>query len=161
MSLVRNYWEGISLRLFLPRGYRGAIFAARQRFTSIGPGTKIQLEVFLTALKKNPRVMDVRAFGSWMSAPKGLLFQDYEGLTEVFAPGRPPGSPCGRPRDIRPQNLLRLWAVLSYLILTSVNVLFSAIFQPSVRGFHCPSLKLAPNRWAFRHTSRQKKGQGI
>ena len=31
MSLVRSYWEGTSLRLFLPRGYRGVIFAARQR----------------------------------------------------------------------------------------------------------------------------------
>ena len=29
-----------------------------------------------------------------------------EGLTEVFAPGRPPGYSRGRPRDIRPQNLL-------------------------------------------------------
>ena len=29
-----------------------------------------------------------------------------EGLTKVFAPGRPPGYPRGRPRDIRPQNLL-------------------------------------------------------
>ena len=37
MSLVRSCWEGTSLRLFLPRGYRGVIFAARQRFTSIGP----------------------------------------------------------------------------------------------------------------------------
>ena len=35
----------------------------------------------------NPGVMYVRAFGSWMSAPKCLFFfQDFEGLTEVFAP---------------------------------------------------------------------------
>ena len=34
---MRSDWEGISLRLFLPRGYCGVIFAARQRFTSIGP----------------------------------------------------------------------------------------------------------------------------
>ena len=50
--------------------------------------------------------MDIRAFGSWMSAPKCLFSQDFEGLTEVFAPGRPPGCPCARPQDIRPQNLL-------------------------------------------------------
>ena len=31
-----------------------------------------------------------------------LVFQDFEGLTKVFAPGRPPGKPRGRPRDIRP-----------------------------------------------------------
>ena len=37
LSFVRTYWEGTSLRLFLPRGYCGVIFAARQRFTSIGP----------------------------------------------------------------------------------------------------------------------------
>ena len=29
MSLVRSYWEGTSLKLFLPRGCRGVIFAAR------------------------------------------------------------------------------------------------------------------------------------
>ena len=34
---MRSYWEGTSLRLFLPRGCCGVIFAARQRFTSIGP----------------------------------------------------------------------------------------------------------------------------
>ena len=45
------------------------------------------------------RVMDVRA-------EMLVFFQDFEGLTEVFAPGRPPGYPRGRPRDIRPQNLL-------------------------------------------------------
>ena len=37
--------------------------------------------------------MDVRAFGSWMSAPKCLLFQDFEGLTEVL--------PLDFRRDIR------------------------------------------------------------
>ena len=67
----------------------------------------MQPEVFLTEVFLNPpRVMDVRAFGSWTSAPKCLFFQDFEGLTEVFAPGRPPGYPRGRPPDIRPQNLL-------------------------------------------------------
>ena len=35
-----------------------------------------------------------------------VFFQDFEGPTEVFAPGRLPGYPCGRPPDIRPQNLL-------------------------------------------------------
>ena len=51
-------------------------------------------------------IMDVRAFGLWTSAPTCLFFQDFEGLTEVFAPGHPPGHPRGRPPDIRPQNLL-------------------------------------------------------
>ena len=37
LSLEGSYWEGTSLRLFLPRGYCGVIYAARQRFTSIGP----------------------------------------------------------------------------------------------------------------------------
>ena len=51
--------------------------------------------------------MDVRTFRSWKSSLKGLFLQDdFEGLTEVFAPGRPPGYPHGRPRDIRPQDLL-------------------------------------------------------
>ena len=50
--------------------------------------------------------MNVRAFGSWDVRTEMLFFQDFEGLTEVFAPGRPPGYPRGRPPDIRPQNLL-------------------------------------------------------
>ena len=35
-----------------------------------------------------------------------VFFQDFEGLTEAFAPGRPPGYPRGRPQSIRPRNLL-------------------------------------------------------
>ena len=35
-----------------------------------------------------------------------LVFQDFERLTEVFAPGCPPGYPRGCPRESRPQNLL-------------------------------------------------------
>ena len=35
-----------------------------------------------------------------------LVFPGFEGLTEVFALGRPPGYLRGRPPDIRPQNLL-------------------------------------------------------
>ena len=42
------------------------------------------------------RAMDVRT--------EMLGFQDFQGLTEVFAPGRPPGYARGRPRDIRPRN---------------------------------------------------------
>ena len=33
--------------------------------------------------------MDVRAFGSWMSVPKCMFFEDFESLPEVFDPGRP------------------------------------------------------------------------
>ena len=71
-------------------------------------GTKIQPEVFLTEVlffhppwghgRPRVRVMDVRT--------EMLFFQDFEGLTEVFATARPPGYLRGRPRDIRPQNLL-------------------------------------------------------
>ena len=35
-----------------------------------------------------------------------FFVQDFEGLTQVFATGRPPGNPRGRPPDIQPQNLL-------------------------------------------------------
>ena len=59
--------------------------------------------------------MDVRAFGSWTSAPKCLFFQDFEGLTEVFAPGRPPGYPRGRPAGY-PAPKLTLWADFPFLI---------------------------------------------
>ena len=49
--------------------------------------------------------MDVRAFGSWTSAPTCLFFLNFEGLSKVFAPGHPPGYPRGRPPDVQPQNL--------------------------------------------------------
>ena len=53
-----------------------------------------------------PGVMDVRAFGSWISAPKCLFFQGFEGLPEVSDPGLPREIAPGRPRDIRPENFL-------------------------------------------------------
>ena len=34
-------------------------------------------------------VMDVRAFGSWMSTPICFFFQGFEGLPKVFDPGHP------------------------------------------------------------------------
>ena len=53
--------------------------------------------------------MDVRAFGSWTSAPTCSFFQYFKGLTELFARGFPPGYPRGRPPDIQPKNLLLGW----------------------------------------------------
>ena len=56
--------------------------------------------------------MDLRAFGSWTSAPTCLIFQDFEGLsrlTEVFAPERPLGYPSGHPAP-----RLTLWAAFSF-----------------------------------------------
>ena len=52
--------------------------------------------------------MDIRPFGSWMYTPTCLFFQDFEGLTEAFDPGRPPESPWGLgcPRNIRPKCFL-------------------------------------------------------
>ena len=44
-----------------------------------------------------------------------VFFQDFEGLTEVFAPGRPPGYPRGRPRGY-PAPKLTLWAAFSFLM---------------------------------------------
>ena len=58
--------------------------------------------------------MDVRAL-------KSLFFQDFEGLTEVFAPGRPPGYPRGRPRDIRPRIFLGCFSVPDLLLLAISN----------------------------------------
>ena len=78
-----------------------------EKMSTVHIGDENSARSFLTEVFLNPPgVMDVRAFGSWMSAPKCLFFQDFEGLSEVFAPARPPGYPCGRPPDIRPQNLL-------------------------------------------------------
>ena len=54
--------------------------------------------------------MDVRAFGSWMSAPKCLFFlaglRSFVLTKKAFAPRRPMGHLSGRPRDIRTQYLL-------------------------------------------------------
>ena len=38
---------------------------------------------------KSLKVMDVRAFGSWMSAPKCLFFQDFDRSDRSFGPGYP------------------------------------------------------------------------
>ena len=61
--------------------------------------------------------------GTWMSAPSGraslhlhacLCFQDFDGLTGVFGPGRLPRYPHGRPQDVHAAKL-NLWAV-SFLV---------------------------------------------
>ena len=76
---------------------------------------------------KSLRVMDVRAFGSWMSAPKCLISRILTALTE------------GLGQDIRandprmsagcPSQQLSLWA--DFLFLTSVAVAPLANFTPS------------------------------
>ena len=75
------------------------------QLTKQGPGRFQQVKKFSDRSFFEPpwghgrprlRVMDVRA--------EMLVFQDFEGLTEVFAPGRPPGYPRGRPQDIWPQT---------------------------------------------------------
>ena len=54
------------------------------------PGTKIQPKVFQTEVfGKSLRVVDVRAFGSCMSAPKCLFFQDFDRADRSFGPGYP------------------------------------------------------------------------
>ena len=52
-----------------------------------------------------------------------LAFQDFEGLTEVFAPRRPPGYPRGCPLEIWPQN----YSLGYFLVLELVS------------DFGCPS----------------------
>ena len=51
---------------------------------------------------KSLRVVDVRAFGSWMSATTCLFFQDFERPDRSISARMTPGSPW----DIRPKNLL-------------------------------------------------------
>ena len=60
-------------------------------------GTKIQPEAFLTEVFLNPPgVMDVRAFGSWTSAPKCLFFSRSLRASPKFYPRRPPAYPRAR-----------------------------------------------------------------
>ena len=71
-------------------------------------------------------LMDVRAFGSWMSAPKCLFFQDFEGLTEAFAAGGGVLPPDVRRISARtsagyPAPKLTLWAAFSFLKHCSVT----------------------------------------
>ena len=55
-----------------------------------------------------------------------VSFQDFEGLTEVFAPGSPPGYP--RPQDI-PATKLTLWAAFSFLTdVTGFDAILSTGF---------------------------------
>ena len=91
--------------------------------------------------------MDVRALGSRTSAPLGpgilLFFQDFEGLTEAFALGRPPGYPRGKLRDIQPQNLLLSkgpFRTKSSTALESVVLCYCCSFSLSV-PFSCPCRK--------------------
>ena len=62
--------------------------SAQQWYGPRNQGTKIQPEVYLAEVFLNPpEVMDVCAFGSWMSAPKCLfLFQNFDGRPKVLPP---------------------------------------------------------------------------
>ena len=75
-------------------------------------------------MSKSLRVVDVRAFGSWMSAPKCLFFQDFEHPDRSFGPGLSTLTEV-LGRDIRandprmsagyPSQKLTLWADFSFL----------------------------------------------
>ena len=79
-------------------------------------GAKIQPKVFLTEVFGNPLgVVDVRAFGSWMSAPKCLFFQDLTALTEVLGQDICANDP--RMSAGCPSQKLPLWADFSFLNL--------------------------------------------
>ena len=72
---------------------------------------------------KSLMVVDVRAFGSWMSAPKCLFSQDFERPDRSFGPGYPREWPPGCPREIRPKNFLfglifRSWSSASCQVPT-------------------------------------------
>ena len=62
---------------------------------------------------KSLRVVEVRAFGSWMSAPTCLFFQDFDRLTEVL--GRDIRANDPRMSAGRPPPKLPLWADFSFL----------------------------------------------
>ena len=68
--------------------------------------------------------MDVRAFGSWMSAAKCLFFfQDFEALTEVL--GRDTRANGPRMSEGYPSQKLPLWAEFSFS-----NIYLSIILKP-------------------------------
>ena len=53
-----------------------------------------------------PGVMDVRSFGSWMSAPHACFFARTQGPARSFCPGMSARMIPGRPQDIWPENFL-------------------------------------------------------
>ena len=65
---------------------------------------------------KSLRVMDVRAFGSWMSAPKCLFSRILTALTEVLGRDISAQMTPGCPRDVRPKNSLFGLKLHSFLI---------------------------------------------
>ena len=73
----------------------------------LGLENKNEPEVFLDKVfLKPPQVMDVRAFGSRTSMQKTLFSCAPSDGVKVLGPGRPPGCPPGRPRDITPKNFM-------------------------------------------------------
>ena len=82
-------------------------------------GNGIQPKVFLTDVFGNPlaysnnRAVDVRAFGSWMSAPKCFFSRMFTALTEVF--GRDIRANDPRMSAGYPSPKLPLWADFSFL----------------------------------------------
>ena len=73
--------------------------------------TKKQPEVFLPEVffctPWGYELMDVRAFGSWTSAPNCLFVQGFRGLPEVFDPRRPNEGPRDLRRMSGPKTSLR------------------------------------------------------
>ena len=70
------------------------------------------------------RVVDVRAFGSWISAPKCLFFKDFEHPDRSFGSGYPREWPPPPPRMSAgcPSQKLPLWAEISFLIFVRNSV---------------------------------------
>ena len=83
-----------------------------------------------------PGVTHVRAFGSWMFAPKCLFFQGFEACPKFLTRGvrtNDPGTSAGYPA-----RKLSLWAVISFLNLDG----------PAIRNV---------NRGDWRESTRRKK----
>ena len=84
---VGQKWKH-NMHMFLQAGiHNPALLQEAYSSTFLEVRDQIQEHVVRSIRNNLPRVMNIHAFGSWMSTPKRLFPQAFEGLTEVFDPG--------------------------------------------------------------------------
>ena len=83
-----------------------ALIVATIRFRKLLGHEKSARSFLQKVFLRPPRVMDVRHFGSRSPAQKTLFSCAPSYGVKVFGPGRPPGYPPGRTRDIPPKNYM-------------------------------------------------------
>ena len=101
LGLFRKFFGAVRANFWLCGSFLAPEFLPPREKERMQNQPKVLLQkVFL----RPPRVMDVRAFGARTSAHKTLFSCAPSDGVKAFGPGRPPGYPPGRPRDIQAKN---------------------------------------------------------